>query len=67
MLTIEYVVFPPNLMTNWPSLEDPSVGVVELVRIAGFIATIGVLSGALGGGLEKQTILRHLVLFNDRP
>jgi len=67
MLTIEYVVFPPNLMTNWPSLEDPTVGVVELVRIAGFIATIGVLSGALGGGLEKQTILRHLVLFNDRP
>jgi predicted Zn-dependent protease len=67
MLTIEYVVFPPNLMTNWPSLEDPTVGVLELVRIAGFIATIGVLSGALGGGLEKQTILRHLVLFNDRP
>lgn len=67
MLTIEVVVFPPNLMTDWPSLENPTVGAVELVRIAGFIATIGVLSGALGGGLEKRAILRHLVLFEDRP
>lgn len=66
MLTIQVVVFPPNLMTNWPSLEEPTVGALELVRIAGFIATIGVLSGALGGGLEKQHILRHLVLFDDR-
>jgi len=53
-------------MTDRPSLENPTVGVVELVRIAAFIATIGVLSGALGGGLEKRTILRHLVLFDDR-
>ncbi|WP_459191611.1 hypothetical protein [Halosimplex sp. J119] len=67
MLVIEFVVFPPNLMTNWPSLEDPVVTVVDLVRTGAFIATIGVLSGALAGGLEDRTILRHLALFRARP
>ncbi|QLH81429.1 hypothetical protein [Halosimplex pelagicum] len=67
MLVVEFFVFPPNLMTNWPSLEDPVVTTVDIVRIAGFIATIGVLTGALAGGLEDRTILRHLALFRPRP
>jgi len=67
ILVIELVVFPPNLMSNWPSLEDPSIGLVDLVRTAGFISTIGVLSGALAGGLENRTIVSHLTLFLDRP
>jgi len=67
ILLIELVVFPPNLMTNWPSLEDPSVGFVDLVRIGGFISTLGVLSGALAGGIENRMALRHLALFLDRP
>ncbi len=50
MLVIQVVVFPPNLMSNWPSLEDPTVGVVDLVRTGAFISTIGVLSGALAAG-----------------
>jgi predicted Zn-dependent protease len=67
ILLIELVVFPPNLMTNWPSLEDPTVGFVDLVRVGGFISTLGVLSGALAGGIENRMALRHLALFLDRP
>ncbi|MFC6757215.1 MULTISPECIES: hypothetical protein [Haloarcula] len=67
MLVIQVVVFPPNLMSNWPSLEDPTVSVVDLVRTGAFISTIGVLSGALAGGLESRTIVAHLTLFRDRP
>jgi hypothetical protein len=67
MLLVELAVFPPNLMTNWPSLEDPSVGLVDLVRVGGFISTLGVLSGALAGGIENRMALRHLALFLDRP
>jgi len=67
MLVIELAVFPPNLMSNWPSLEDPSVGLVDLVRTGAFISTIGVLSGALAGGLESRVIVSHLTLFPDRP
>ena len=67
MLLIELAVFPPNLMTNWPSLEDPTVGMVDLVRVGAFISTLGVLSGALAGGIENRMALRHLALFRDRP
>lgn len=54
-------------MTNWPSLEDPAVDFVDLVRVGVFISTIGVLSGALAGGVENRMALRHLALFLDRP
>jgi len=67
MLVVELVVFPPNLMSNWPSLEDPAVGPVDLIRTGAFISTIGVLSGALAGGLEDRTIISHLTLFLGRP
>ena len=67
MLVIELVVFPPNLMSNWPSLEEPVVGLVDLVRTGAFISTIGVLSGALAGGLEDRTLISHLTLFLDQP
>ena len=67
MLVIELVVFPPNLMSDWPNLEDPTVGFVDLVRTGAFISTIGVLSGALAGGLENRAIVSHLALFLDRP
>jgi hypothetical protein len=67
MLVIELVVFPPNLMSDWPSLEEPTVGFVDLVRTGAFISTIGVLSGALAGGLENRAIVSHLTLFLDHP
>jgi len=54
MLLIELAVFPPNLMTNWPSLEDPSVGLADLVRVGGFISTLGVLSGPRGRDREPD-------------
>jgi len=67
MLLIELVVFPPHLMTNWPSLEEPTVDLIDLIRVGGFISTLGVLSGALAGGIENRMALRHLALFRDRP
>ncbi|MFW6384894.1 MAG: hypothetical protein ACOCY7_02025 [Halodesulfurarchaeum sp.] len=67
ILLIELVVFPPNLMTNWPSLDDPVVEFLDLLRIGAFISTIGVLSGALAGGIENRMAIRHLALFLDQP
>jgi len=67
ILTVELLVFPQNLMSSWPSLEEPTVGLADLVRTGAFISTIGVLSGALAGGLENRTIVRHLTLFRNEP
>lgn len=67
ILFIEVLVFPPDLMTNWPSLENPDVDALDLIRTATFISTLGVLSGALAGGLENRSLIGHLALFRDRP
>jgi predicted Zn-dependent protease len=65
MLGIEIFVFPEGLIATWPTLENPVVTSVDKVRLAAFISTIGVLTGALAGGLESRTVIRHLSLFLD--
>jgi hypothetical protein len=67
MLGIELFIFPQDLITNWPTLENPEVGFVDLLHTSAFISTIGVLTGSLAGGLESRTVVRHLALFSDRP
>lgn len=67
MLFIEFAIFPENLIREWPSLEDPQVTLGDRLRLASFIGTVGVLTGALAGGLESRTVLRHLALFLDEP
>ena len=66
MLVIEIFVFPQGLIATWPTLEDPHVTLGDKFRLASFISTIGVLSGALGGGLESRDVIRHLALFSTR-
>ncbi len=69
MLCIQIVIFPPDLVREWPSLELElaTITLVDQIRIAGLISTIGVLTGALGGGLESRDLLRHLALFGSEP
>ncbi len=67
MLAIELMVFPPDLISEWPSLEDPAVTTADFLRLAAFVSTLGVISGALGGGLDSRTVIQHLALFLDEP
>lgn len=67
MLLIELWVFPEGLIATWPTLEDPVVDVADRLRIPAIISTIGVLTGALAGGLESRAVIRHLALFLDEP
>ncbi|MBW3624240.1 MAG: hypothetical protein KY468_12610 [Armatimonadetes bacterium] len=64
---IEIYVFPPRLIQEWPTLEDPEVTLWDKIRLAIFISTVGVTTGALAGGLESRTVIRHLALFLDEP
>lgn len=66
MLFVETYIFPPDLISTWPTLEDPVVDLKDKVRLATFISVIGVLTGALAGGLESRIVIRHLALFRDR-
>lgn len=67
MLVIEIYIFPPGLMNTWPTLEAPQILFGDKFRLAAFIATVGVTTGALAGGLESRTLIRHLALFRDTP
>ena len=67
MLFVETYVFPPDLISTWPTLEDPDVTLGDKVRLAAFMSTVGVLTGALAGGLESRNLIRHLALFRDAP
>jgi len=63
MLLIELYVFPPDLMQTWPTLSKPEISMEDKIRIAVFISTVGVTTGALAGGLESRAIIQHLALF----
>jgi predicted Zn-dependent protease len=67
MLFVETYIFPPDLITSWPTLQDPVVTLLDKFLLASFISTVGVLTGALAGGLESRTLIRHLALFEDEP
>lgn len=66
MMIIEIYVFPPDLMKTWPTLSQPEILLEDRIRIAVFISTIGVTTGALAGGLESRTLVQHLALFRKR-
>ncbi|WP_439882784.1 hypothetical protein ACSX1A_06345 [Pontibacter sp. MBLB2868] len=67
MMIIELHVFPEDLISTWPTLDKPVVGLSDKLRLAAFISTVGVTTGALAGGLEKKTVIQHLALFLDKP
>jgi hypothetical protein len=50
-------------MRTWPTLSKPEILLEDKIRIAVFISTVGVTTGALAGGLESRTIIQHLALF----
>ncbi len=63
MIIIELYVFPADLMRTWPTLSKPEITMADKIRIAVFISTVGVTTGALAGGLESRAIIQHLALF----
>jgi len=62
-LAIEIWVFPQGLISTWPTLQDPEVDLVDKLRLAVFISTIGVTTGALAGGLQRRAVFRQMALF----
>ncbi len=69
MLGVQIFIFPPDLVREWPSLDlgPADIGLADQLRIAALISAIGVLTGALGGGLESRDVVRHLALFEAEP
>ena len=62
-LAIELWVFPSDLISTWPTLGNQQVGLIDLLKISVFISTVGVMTGALAGGLQRRQILRDMALY----
>ncbi len=65
MLLIQLYIFPADLIQTWPTLDQADVSLGDQIRLASFISTVGVTTGALAGGLESRTVIQHLALFLD--
>lgn len=66
VMIVEIYVFPEDLLKTWPTLGTPEVLLEDRIRLAVFISTIGVTTGALAGGLESRKVIQHLALFRKR-
>ena len=66
IMVIELYVFPADLMQTWPTLNKPQILIGDKIRLAVFVSTVGVTTGALAGGFESRKVLQHLALFRDR-
>lgn len=62
-LAIELRVFAPDLISTRPTPGTREVGFPDLLRIAVFISTVGVTTGALAGGMHRRQALRQIALF----
>jgi hypothetical protein len=63
MFAIMTLIMPAGLMQTWPTLKHGTVTLGDKIRLAAFIATVGVTTGALAGGLESRAVIRRLALF----
>ena len=66
ILLVEFYIFPADLIQTWPTLNKPEILMEDKIRLAAFISTIGVTTGALAGGLESRTVIQHLALFRSK-
>ncbi len=66
VVIIIFYVFPEDLMRTWPTLTHSEIALEDKIRLAVFISTVGVSTGALAGGLESRTLLQHLALFRNK-
>ena len=68
MFFMEAYIFPEGLMKTWPTLvAQPEITWKDKLRLAAFISTVGVTTGALAGGMESRNVIRHLSLFQKEP
>lgn len=62
---LESYVFPEALMQKWTGLETLATR-ADRIRLAVFISTLGTMTAAMGGALDRKVVVRNLALFSDR-
>jgi len=64
MLLFVETIFPSALMETWTTVEDAK-SLDDHLRLASFLAALGVLSGSLGGSADTRSIIRRVLFISD--
>ncbi len=64
MYGVVLFVFPDPLMSTWTSARDGSTTGAH-VRLVLFLASVGILSGSLGGSADSRSVVRNVLFAVD--
>lgn len=65
VLLLAWLVFPGRLVAEWAVSLGGAVGPGHYLLLAGFVASVGILIGALGASFEEQTYFRHIAYVDE--
>ena len=66
MLLLAQTIFPERLMSSWISVDGVDARALgDHLRLAGFLAGLGVLSGSLGGSADSRSVVRRVLFMQD--
>lgn len=64
-LLLTYTLFSPRLVAGWAASLDGGIGPAHYLVFAGFVASLGILIGALGASFEEQKYFRHVAYVDE--
>ena len=64
-LLLRFLLFDGPILDGWASSLGHAVGPDDVLAFAGFVATLGLGVGALGGSFEDQTYFRHVAYVDE--
>lgn len=64
MYGVVVFVFPDTLMSTWTSDKDGATFGAHM-RLVAFLASVGVLSGSLGGSVDSRSVVRNVLFAAD--
>lgn len=64
-LAVSRLVFPPAVVEEWAASLAAAPEGWRFFALAGFVAALGILIGALGASFEQQHYFRHVALIDE--
>ena len=67
-VVIGSLLFHPKLIASWAEstgLEASEIGLLAIVQMSIFVASVGLLIGALGASIETQNYFRHVIFVDE--
>ena len=64
-IAISQVFYPADLVREWASSLHDTLRWRHFLSLAGFIASLGIIIGALGASFEAQAYFRHVALVDE--